>query len=397
MRFYLLLLTFLLFLPTLLFAADIKLPANLQSEAVIIRGERERMWEKTLVVKFPERRRTLSTYDGLVEAMAAMNHSANPLLWGKVNDSFMGKDGRSGKTYTEFIHEKTAKSLNLNTSDITKMATAADMDNLAVVTKEFGPLTVTALVTAGAKGNAIRTGVDEGNHIEGQEPHGTINIMLLTNARLTDGAMARAIVTVTEAKTAALQDLNVSSTYTKNAQATGTGTDSVIIVSGTTGPKATYAGGHSKLGELIGKATHEAVIEALGKQNGYLLPGAKPYVTETTRREKTVADAALKWLGTVDEGRLGDSWREASEVFRQSLKREAWEAMAGATRAPLGRRLSRQLHRSVYTKYLPGAPEGEYLVMEFITEFEKRADAIETLTSRLDQDGVWRVSGYFVK
>jgi len=277
MRFYLLPLTILLVLPALLFAADIKLPANLRSEATIIRGEREHMWEKTLVVSFPERRRTLSTYDGLVEAMAAMNHSANPLLWAKVNDSFMGKDGRGGKTYTEFIHEKTARSLKLNTVDITKMATAADLDNLAVVTKEFGPLTVTALVTAGAKGNAIRTGVDEGRHIEGQEPHGTINIMLLTNARLTDGAMARAIVTVTEAKTAALEDLRVPSTYTKNVQATGTGTgtDSVIIVSGTTGPLATYAGGHSKLGELIGKATHEAVIEALGKQNGFRLPDAR--------------------------------------------------------------------------------------------------------------------------
>jgi len=271
----------LLTIPTLLFAADIKLPVNLKAEALIIRGEREHLWEKTLVIRFTERRRTLSTYDGLVEAMAAMNHSATPLLWAKVNDSFMGKDGRGGKTYTEFIHEKTAKNLKLNIADITKMATAADMDNLAVVTKEYGPLTVTALVTAGAKGNAIRTGVDEGSHIEGREPHGTINIMLLTNARLTDGAMARAIVTVTEAKTAALEDLRVPSTYTKNVQATGTGTDSVIIVSGTTGPLATYAGGHSKLGELIGRAAHEAVIEALGKQNGFRLPGSR-IATKTT-------------------------------------------------------------------------------------------------------------------
>ena len=89
------------------------------------------------------------------------------------------------------------------------MATAADMDNLAVVTKEYKPFVVTALVTAGAKTNAIRTGVDEGKNIEGAEPHGTVNIMILTNARLTDGAMARAIVTVTEAKTAAFEDLKV--------------------------------------------------------------------------------------------------------------------------------------------------------------------------------------------
>ena len=46
------------------------------------------------------------------------------------------------------------------------MGTAADMDNLAVVTKAFTPFVVTALVTAGAERNAIRTGVDEGKYIE---------------------------------------------------------------------------------------------------------------------------------------------------------------------------------------------------------------------------------------
>jgi len=93
--------------------------------------------------------------------------------------------------------------------------------------------------------------------------------LILTNARLTDGALARAIVTVREAKTAAFEDLKVPSSYTKDIQATGTGTDNVIIVSGNFGPRVTYAGGHSRIGELIGKAVYEAVIEALGKQNGF--------------------------------------------------------------------------------------------------------------------------------
>jgi len=84
-----------------------------------------------------------------------------------------------------------------------------------------------------------------------------------------DGGMARAVITATEAKTAALEDLKVPSTYTKGVQATGTGTDSMIIVSGTSGPKVTYTGGHSKIGELIGKAVYEAVLEALEKQNGF--------------------------------------------------------------------------------------------------------------------------------
>ncbi|MGO9611722.1 MAG: adenosylcobinamide amidohydrolase [Dissulfurispiraceae bacterium] len=258
-----------LLIPAMVLAVDIPLPLGLKATASVIKAERDGFWEKTLIVRFPEQRRTLSTTDGFVDAMAAMNHAADPLLWEKLGKECTTTDSCSGKEYVMQVQEKIAKVLGLKSTDLAQMATAADMDNLAVVTKEYKPFVVTALVTAGAKTNAIRTGVDEGKNIEGAEPHGTVNIMILTNARLTDGAMARAIVTVTEAKTAAFEDLKIPSTYTKTVQATGTGTDSVIVVSGINGPKVTYTGGHSRIGELIGKAVYEAVVEALGKQNGF--------------------------------------------------------------------------------------------------------------------------------
>ena len=287
--------------------------------------------------------------------------------------------------------------INAKNGDINKMATAANMDNLAVVTKEFKPFTVAVLATGGARTNAIRTGVDESSHIEGEEPKGTINIVPLTNALLTDGAMARAIITMTEAKTAALEDLKVPSSYTKSVQATGTGTDSIIVVSGVTGPKATYTGGHSKIGEMIGKATYEAVVEALGKQNGFLLPGAKPYVTENSRREKLAKDSAIKWLKMVDDSRFVDSWKYASKIFRQSVQQEQWITMINSARNPLGKQVSRQFYRSLYTKKLPGVPDGEYVIIEFNTVFENKTGAIETVTSKLEDDGIWKISGYFIK
>jgi adenosylcobinamide amidohydrolase len=250
-------------------AGDIPLPQDLNVKAFVVKSERDGLWEKILIVQFPQRRRVISTNDGFMDAMATMNHSAHPKLWQKVCEQMKTKDEVGGKVYSRKIKDKIAERLGIRSEDIAQMATAADMDNLAVVTKAFKPFTVTAIVTAGAKTNAIRTGVDEGKHIEGEEPKGTINILILTNARLTDGAMARAIVTATEAKTAAMEDLKVPSSYTKDVQATGTGTDSVIVVSGATGQKVTYTGGHSKIGEFIGKTVYEAVIEALGKQNGF--------------------------------------------------------------------------------------------------------------------------------
>ena len=54
----------------------------------------------------------------------------------------------------------------------------------------------------------------------------------------------------------------------KTTQATGTGTDNIIVITGTNGPRVFYTGGHSKIGELIRKAVYEAVVDALKKQNG---------------------------------------------------------------------------------------------------------------------------------
>jgi hypothetical protein len=48
-------------------------------------------------------------------------------------------------------------------------------------------------------------------------------------------------------------------------------------------------------------------------------------------------------------------------------------------------------------KSLPGAPDGEYVVIQYRTSFENKNDAIETVTPMKDTDGTWRVSGYYVK
>ena len=276
-----LLLAIILFLiPSFVAAGNITLPQDLQAKATIVRSAKDGLWEKTLILQFPQRRRVLSTNDGAVDVLAVANHSAQPELWKDVCQTMKTDHEVGGKVYARRMQEKIAQKLGLRSEDIAMMATAADMDNLAMVTKTFQPFVVTALVTAGAKGNALRTGIDQGSYIEpdpaSEEPQktaapkpGTVNILILTNARLTDGAMARAMITATEAKTAAFEDLHVPSSYTKTVQATGTGTDSLIVVSGTSGPRVTYPGGHSKIGELMGKAVYEAVVEALGKQNGF--------------------------------------------------------------------------------------------------------------------------------
>ena len=68
-----------------------------------------------------------------------------------------------------------------------------------------------------------------------------------------------------------------------------------------------------------------------------------------------------------------------------------------AYRKPLGNVLSRNLMFTKYTNTLPGAPDGEYVVIQYKTSFENKASAVETVTPMLDTDGIWRVSGYYIK
>ena len=155
------------------------------------------------------------------------------------------------------------KVLNKNKNKSSFLFTGADMDNMSVTRKEFKQLKVIALVTAGVKGNAVRMSKDKGNFYGS----GTINIILLTNTRLSPRAMTRAIISATEAKTAALADMDIRSTYSPGYnQATGTGTDNMILIEGR-GVPIDNTGGHTKMGELIAKAVYGGVKEAISMQN----------------------------------------------------------------------------------------------------------------------------------
>jgi hypothetical protein len=59
--------------------------------------------------------------------------------------------------------------------------------------------------------------------------------------------------------------------------------------------------------------------------------------------------------------------------------------------------LSRKLKSATYMTAMPGAPDGEYVVIQYESSFEHKQSAVETVTPMLDKDGKWRVSGYYIK
>ena len=113
--------------------------------------------------------------------------------------------------------------------------------------------------------------------------------------------------------------------------------------------------------------------------------------------EKSAQSAAEAWLALVDAGSYAQSWSESADYFKKAVDQAGWEKSLTGVRTPLGKMSSRTLKSSKYATSLPGAPDGEYVVIQFDTSFEKKATAIETVTPMKDPDGTWRVSGYFIK
>lgn len=115
--------------------------------------------------------------------------------------------------------------------------------------------------------------------------------------------------------------------------------------------------------------------------------------------EKTdAATASAKaWLDLVDTSKYQESWTEAAPFFKERVPEETWVNAITSVRGPFGNVLSRELIGARYTKSLPGVPDGEYVVIQFKTAFQNKAEAIETITPMVAPDGTWKVSGYFVK
>ncbi len=210
---------------------------------------------KSLLIKFRQPQQVLSTLHGWQSGVLTVgNHYSPPESWQTAHTLGL-----------EQMNLNCMRLLQLDPAVSSFLYTGADVGRYAYVetnaTENGCEIRLGVLATAGVETNAVRVGHDPGGFWE----PGTINLIILSSRHLSAAAMCQMIIVATEAKTAALQDLDVRSSYSGKA-ATGTGTDNIIVVAGEGAP-ATMAGPHTKLGELTGRAVYQAVIDAVEKQN----------------------------------------------------------------------------------------------------------------------------------
>ncbi len=107
--------------------------------------------------------------------------------------------------------------------------------------------------------------------------------------------------------------------------------------------------------------------------------------------------AAEDFLLLVDSSQYASSWSTASSFFKSQLTKETWVKQISALRPAFGKVTNRQILNAQHVTKLPGAPDGQYVVIQYDTSFENKRKAIETITPMLDKDGQWRVSGYYIQ
>src|SRR4030042_2176115 len=150
------------------------------------------------------------------------------------------------------------------------VVTAAAVANYALVSKSNGEFAVSVVATAADnEGNTCNFSESSGEPIELKHIEGTINIIVVVDGNPTEGCLVGLIITATEAKMAALKELDIRSRFSGD-EATGTVTDAIVVAETRRGAPIVYGGPASRLGQLVGYCTRKAVKEAITKANEFM-------------------------------------------------------------------------------------------------------------------------------
>ncbi len=123
---------------------------------------------------------------------------------------------------------------------------------------------------------------------------------------------------------------------------------------------------------------------------------ATAFAEHDTERSAAIT-AAEEWLSLVDNGKYIDSWNQSAALFQNAIKAKKWKRTLLAIRKPIGKIVTREMISATPTNELPGAPDGDYVVIKYKSRFKLKKSAVETITPMLEKNGVWRVAGYYIR
>ena len=136
--------------------------------------------------------------------------------------------------------------------DSVVMLTSRGLENHHFREAIVGQSSAKCIATVGL-GNAERVGHRVSPIASGV---GTINVLVVVSAALSEAALLECISIAAEARTAAV--LECGRTVPSGSE-TGTGTDCIVVAAQE--GEITYAGKHTDVGEVVGRSVYEAVVQ----------------------------------------------------------------------------------------------------------------------------------------
>lgn len=217
-----------------------------------------RVTDTYLAISFQEERRSLSTaiFGG---GFKSINHAVNQ----KLDFFYPTPEQFPGGSVSEYLRLSLIDH-GYDPRKSSSLLTAAKMEWHSHKTFSYNGLLIDAVTTGGVEKTAARAGSDPlYEESDGTfSPVGTINIIITVNGCLPEWTMVRSLISMTEGKTAALQDLGIADVNT-GAVATGTCTDGLTLICNPCGPVYTDAGTFSALGALLSRAAYQTVFHCL--------------------------------------------------------------------------------------------------------------------------------------
>jgi len=150
-----------------------------------------------------------------------------------------------------------------------------------------------------------------------------------------------------------------------------------------------------QLGHGPSAYSNPTFVEYLGRAIRWTT--GRPTVNKESAAVVQAVAVAEAWLALVDDVKYGEGYETSADYLKNVVGKDEFVKSLNAARKPLGKLISREVKSTNYLTSLPGAPDGEYVVIQFKTSLENKKSTIETITPMLGKDGKWRVSGYFIK
>lgn len=125
-----------------------------------------------------------------------------------------------------------------------------------------------------------------------------------------------------------------------------------------------------------------------------------PYVDQGEKKSAMFSAAsseASHWLNLLDQSQYSASWLDAGPILKDVITKDQWKAALQATRRPLGLVNSRKVGEHQAKESLPSGIKGNFMVIQYETDFSAKKGAVETVTLMMIKNDQWRAISYSVK